>query len=220
LSRNTGVLFTVVRHGQSLGNLKQAWEGSGSNSPLSELGHQQADVTGEYLAASGDSFAALYSSPLKRAIQTADSISQSVSVSVETLDSLQEMNLGEVDGIGVEEVKRRYPDIVSLWGPQASTPFPGGESSRSTAKRGAEAFHAIARAHSPGEQIIVVSHQALITLALSMLLNDEEAFMDYQTANCSVSALELGEQARLISLGYTGHLEESGLATGKVLPDA
>jgi probable phosphoglycerate mutase len=213
------IQIAVVRHGQTTGNVRRAWEGGGTDSALTAHGMLQSEATGSYLARTFGDFAAIYASPLRRARQTAEAISRHVHASIETIDDLKEMHMGELEGITTAEALASYPNIIELWGPKASTPFPGGESSQAVGLRGAAAVHSIAAKLEPGTQVIIVSHQAWITLTLSTLLSDEDDFMRYQTSNCSVSLLEYSSDPRMASLDDIDHLVTAGLETEKMGPD-
>ena len=85
----------LVRHGETLWNSQQRWQGS-KNSPLTELGIQQATLTRDLLAASPIDLA--YVSPLQRATQTLDIILQYRAIETTIFPAMREMCLGNWEG--------------------------------------------------------------------------------------------------------------------------
>src|SRR5512136_2830135 len=97
----------LIRHGQSTWNAQgriQGW----ADPPLSETGLDQARKLAQRLAADGHTLAAIYSSPLFRAQQTAEQVGQAFSLPVQTEDRLKENNVGQLTGLTGIEVGQQF----------------------------------------------------------------------------------------------------------------
>lgn len=215
---NPNFIMAIVRHGQSTGNIENKWEGVKSVSGLSQLGKEQAEITGEYLGNFAADAQKIYTSPLRRALETADIISRYQSAPIESVKELIEIDMGALEGKASQEVMEGFPQILSLWGPEVSTPLPEGESAESVAIRGSEVMRDIGRRHKFSDKVIVVSHQGAITLGLATLLNNKASFMNYQPSNCGVTFIEFDPEPDLILLDYTDHLTSKGIETSKWIP--
>src|SRR5688572_19878784 len=101
----------LIRHGATEWNLNKRAQGQ-ADIALAPEGHRQAVVTAERL--SSVPLAAVYSSDLKRAADTAAPIAASHGLEVQTDRDLREIDQGEWTGLEVDEIRRRWPD---LWGP-------------------------------------------------------------------------------------------------------
>ncbi|HLA95358.1 MAG TPA: histidine phosphatase family protein, partial [Pyrinomonadaceae bacterium] len=81
----------LIRHGQSAGNAEGRFGGHGPT-PLSDLGVRQAEVTAQALAK--ENVAAIYSSDLYRAVQTAEPLSRLTGIPILTKQSFRERHVG------------------------------------------------------------------------------------------------------------------------------
>ena len=97
----------LVRHGQTAWNVAQVFRGR-IDIGLDETGLKQAELLGKYL--SRHSLEAVYSSPLKRAVQTAEAIAHHHSLAVETSPGINDIDFGEWQGLSIEEVRTRFSD--------------------------------------------------------------------------------------------------------------
>jgi len=147
--------FCLVRHGQTDWNVEGRYAGQ-SDVALNENGLRQARSAAEQLR--GKSFAAVYSSDLGRARQTAEIIASSLDLPVITEPRLKEINQGEWEGQHVDVIKARYRD---LWMDRQSDPTnvrpPGGETVAEVAERVYAALDDIACIH-PDADVLIVSH--------------------------------------------------------------
>lgn len=157
-----------VRHGQTSGNLPNygATMSGWTDLPLTELGRRQAERLREWLASEPE-VAAIYSSPLQRARDTARILLGGSAARISLVPDLREIHCGCVDGLPISEVRKRYPDLWTENQRQLNPDFrwPGGESYREFRQRSLEASHSIARAH-PGQRVLVVTHCGVISQVL------------------------------------------------------
>jgi probable phosphoglycerate mutase len=103
------VPILVLRHGQSEWNSIRRWQGT-ADSPLTELGRQQARATAGLLAALRLEFPAIWTSDLRRASETAAIIARTLGLGSPTFDArLREAHAGEWEGLTPEEIELRWP---------------------------------------------------------------------------------------------------------------
>ena len=120
--------------------------------PLGALGIQQA----RQMAAALPPVSAVFSSPLRRAVQTAQAIGQPVTV----INDLREMGVGEWDGLTFDEIRRRYPELYAARARDLTIPIPGAEEPRLCLSRFRSAME-LAGEQAPGD-FAVVAHGGII----------------------------------------------------------
>jgi probable phosphoglycerate mutase len=196
--------LTIVRHGETPANLQGVWHGS-IDTELTLRGERQAERVAAALAASAPPATALYSSPLRRARETARAIGEAVGLTASLEPDLAEYHLGSLEG-------RSYRELVAEhrlfdWMREDPDCRPGGgESPREVAARCAAALGRIAAAHA-GERVIVVSHGAALTLGLGLLLDGDPAAWRRVMDNCAISELHLDRAPALLAWNRVEHLD-------------
>ncbi len=164
-SHSRQTLVYLVRHGLTDWNVQKRFQGH-LEVPLSEEGIEQAQAVGVWLANQPVRFAAVYSSDLVRAMQTAQEIADSLRLEVNPAPALRELHCGEWQGLSVDEVNRLYPGKLQEWHERVEHfVLPQGESIPILQVRTHAYFKEVTRRHE-GEAIVMVSHGA----ALSALL--------------------------------------------------
>ncbi|MBU3067602.1 bifunctional RNase H/acid phosphatase [Nocardia sp. NEAU-G5] len=157
----------LLRHGQTELSVQRRYSGRG-NPPLTALGREQAARAAKYLAAKGD-IAAVVTSPLGRARETADAVAQALDAPVRVLDRLIETDFGEWEGLTFTEAAQRDPELHARWLADPSVPAPGGESFGAVRER-IEAVRADLIGLYPGRNVVVVSHVTPIKTLLQLAL--------------------------------------------------
>ena len=150
------VQIVLVRHGATDWNLQGRCQGA-TDRALNAVGIRQArDIAATFTA---EPIAAIYSSNLKRARQTAQSIAEPHNLPVLIENDIRELDHGELEGLTFNEIKHNYPDFISRW---RTTPaeirVPGGERLADVAERAWNGLNRIAGQHEDGKTLIVVSH--------------------------------------------------------------
>jgi phosphoserine phosphatase len=146
----------LIRHGATEWNESRRAQGH-ADVPLNERGRRQTEETVRHLA--GESFDAVYSSDLMRALDTARPLAAMRGLKVEVDPGFREIDQGEWEGLTVDEIKVGWPE---LWGPARHTAGrPGGELPGQVRDRAVEALRRVAEAH-PGGRVAVVSHGGTI----------------------------------------------------------
>ncbi len=205
---NTTTLY-LIRHGETDANVHGIWNGA-TDGPLNERGKAQAMATAHRLQNTAHPFTAVYSSPLQRAYETAQTIARALSIpDVQSMPDLAEFNLGEWEGLSYEVLNAEK----RLWARMKEDPHwapPGGESAMQFAMRLVRAIRTIGERH-PGEHVVMVSHGGALATALAMLLEQNgQNWRNYQMTNCGISALVFDPRPRLLFLNDTSHLEAIG----------
>lgn len=134
--------FYIFRHGETDYNLEGRWQGSGIDTVLNQTGILQAETLAEKMKTLG--IEKIYSSPLKRAYQTAQKVAQKTNSPIEILSELMESSLGICEGMKKEDVKQKYPEIWEEWygeNMDMDTRWPEGESKKEIQNRMFVAFN-------------------------------------------------------------------------------
>lgn len=194
----------LVRHGQTDWNREEVFRGR-ADIPLNETGRKEALLTGQYLK--GVVVDSVYSSPLSRAVVTAEAIAHYQHREVQILDGLIDIDFGQWQGISHEEVMERYGKLYRQW---KDTPhlvrFPGGESLKEVRKRGLRAIQSITRDHAD-KTLIMVSHRVVNKIVICGLLGlDNSHFWQIGQDTGCINILEFDEGFTLRRLNDTSHL--------------
>ena len=181
----------LVRHGHVEGMSPERFRGR-RDVELSDLGVRQAEATAQGIAARAQP-AAIYSSPLRRCLQTAAAIGAACGgLTTMVLDDLNDLHYGDWEWHTHEEVRERWPELFERW---FSAPhlvrFPQGESLQDLVARMGNVLRFVHEAHAD-ETIVVVGHssgnRALLLQALDQPLS---ALWRLAQDPCSVSEIEL-----------------------------
>jgi broad specificity phosphatase PhoE len=151
----------LIRHGETEWNVIGRYQGQ-ADPPLNETGLEQAHQLADKLADSG--LQVLYSSPLRRAAQTAEILSWRLQVPVHYDQRLVEIHQGDWQERLRADIQDRYPELFSRWEtePWSVTP-PGGEHLTAVQKRVYAAVADIIKTHNR-ERVGLVSHRIPIAL--------------------------------------------------------
>jgi broad specificity phosphatase PhoE len=143
---------------------------------LSEEGRRQAGELGAALAEVA--LAAVYSSPLSRALDTARPLALPHGLEPVADDGLSEIDFGELEGLTYEQIEAERPEVFRAWmETPTSVRFPGGESFGDLRARVLPAVAAIRERHA-GEAAAVVAHGGVVRVVLAdaLGLHDEAVF--------------------------------------------
>lgn len=179
----------LARHGETEWNAEEIFRGR-VDVDLNETGIREAELLAEHL--SYMTIAAVYSSPLKRALQTAEMIARHHDVKVEVSPQLIDLDYGEWQGLSHETVRDRYGQLYHEWlnSPQL-VKMPAGESLRDVRRRAISLVEDIT-AKVEGA-IVLVSHRVIHKVLICALLAlDSSHFWNIRidTAGISVFAYE------------------------------
>lgn len=199
----------LVRHGESEANRQGLWQGD-TDGVLSPLGHLQAAQVAERLAAWEPPIQRLYSSPLRRAVETAQPIAQRLGLDLAIHPDLREIGVGQASGLSMEEFAQRFPDLYARWRNRDDLDFtwPSGEQRRAFFRRVSRALGEILARHR-GETVVLVTHGGTIRAAVAGLLGPKGMpWWSYEVENASITHLTVAEtgEADLLLLGDASHL--------------
>ena len=182
----------LVRHGRSEWNATGRIQGQ-IDIPLDEVGLQQAGQIAERLMS--ESIAAIYSSPLQRAQQTADAIAAKLDRPVQLDARLMEYHFGVISGLTWNGVVENHPELASRWleDPWAVS-VEESEGRVSFAARVTAAMQDIIARH-PEEQVAVVAHGGTFGVYLSAMLGlDLNRRHPFHFGNTSLSLIEVNHE--------------------------
>ena len=194
----------LARHGETAWNRERRNQGR-TPTPLNAEGNRQARNLAQALR--NLPICAIYSSPLPRALQTAEAIGHTHSLPITPLDGLMEMDLGSLDGLTNQEMRRQFPDLLDLWRNDPSAiQMPGGESLRDAQQRAWRTLEEI-RQENPEGCAVAVTHNFVIgVIVLRALGLPLSAFQRIRIELGSLTILEHNKDRwRLISLNETLH---------------
>lgn len=158
----------VVRHAESIANIKGIYQGQTYDTGLSELGKKQAKALAERLKVFG--VRRIITSPLKRALQTAEVIANKTNCEVEISKAIIETNHGVWEGRPKDWVSQNFPDIHSLWREKPSEViFPGGEAFMDTIQRTLNFLE-----NTDFEpNTVVITHDNILRVMISLISNSD-----------------------------------------------
>lgn len=199
-------LIILVRHGQTEWNRIERFRGR-ADVPLNETGLAQAEATGRRVASEWQPVA-VYSSPLSRAVKTAEVIAKHFNLPVQIHLSLADIDYGQWRGLTPDEVKERWPEIHHAWYNTPHTArIPGGETLDDLRVRGMTCVNELAARHA-GQTIILVSHTAISRIILLAVMGlGNERFWRLKQDACAINVFEAeGGEFTIVSLNDTCHL--------------
>lgn len=185
----------IIRHGETDWNVQARCQGH-LDIPLNETGHKQALAAAEKLALISPNCAALYSSDLTRALQTAAPIALKYGLEVIAHKHLREAHQGEAQGLYRAEIRERfaaertrldtlYPDMHERWN---YAEIPGSESRNQLLARLLPTLQNYAFTHS-GQTITVVTHAGVIK-TLVTYVGAAAAMESLKFTNCLIAEFQ------------------------------
>ncbi len=205
----------LIRHCESVGNRELRLQGR-TDFPLTARGRAQAEELATALARRP--VAAVYSSPTRRALDTADVIAARIGLAVEVEPALEEYHFGELSGLTWPEIQKRRPQLIEeLLSDSADFPrYPGEEGREAFRERVCGALWSIAGRHADQEAVAVVTHAAPIAaFVLDVLERGYRRPIPFTVDNASLTTVDIAEPqpfrpgAVLVGLNDTCHLREA-----------
>src|SRR3990172_7857526 len=174
----------LARHGETEWNLAEIFRGR-IDVELNETGLKQAELLGEYL--SHTEIEAVYASPLKRALRTAQAVAKYHRLGVQTSPGLIDLNLGDWQGLSRDVVAVKFKEVYDLWMTHPEkVAIPGGESLADVRQR-ATAFVDEVIARHRGT-VVLASHRVVCKVLTCALLGlDNSHFWNIEQSNCGTT---------------------------------
>jgi broad specificity phosphatase PhoE len=162
----------LVRHGETAWNVEKIYRGR-TDVDLDEVGVKQAELLGKYL--SNWELAAIYSSPLSRAIDTANTIARYQRIGVQIAEGLIDFDYGEWQALPEQEVKRLYLSLHNEWHNNPhKVRMPGGESLENVRRRAIEVVNDVISKYKGS--ILLVSHRVVNKVLICSLLGLDTSY--------------------------------------------
>jgi broad specificity phosphatase PhoE len=202
------VRLVLVRHGETESNRLNLALGR-DDVPLNERGLWQADRVGRALAR--EPLAAVYSSPLRRTLDTANAVATHHDLPVQIQQGLIEMDIGEADGLTLAEVASRFPGLLEAWASEEgpNQPMPGGECLADVQERVRATVQELAARHSDDTVAAVTHNFVILTLLVSALGIGLAQFRRLRHSVAAVSVVDfLPSRVLLVRMNDTCHLED------------
>ena len=200
----------LIRHGETDHNRGGITLGR-ADVPLNATGRAQA---GAVAASFYPPPAAIYSSPLSRALDTADAIGSATGVPVSIDDALIEMDVGEMEHLTRDELRAKYPEFLGEWmagETAAEARMPGGETLREVQERAWAAIERLRDAHPDGDVVAVTHNFVILTIVCRTLELPLSGFRRIRHGVGAITTIEVGPTgSQLVALNERGHLATGG----------
>ncbi|MEW2513869.1 histidine phosphatase family protein [Streptomyces sp. NPDC046870] len=177
----------LLRHGQTDRNAQDRFQAQ-SDIPLNDEGTRQAQRAARSLPPTG--WAAVYSSPLSRATQTAAYAAGRLDVPHHRVEGLRERHLGTLDGLHRAEFARRHPDTMRRLLTDPGYAPPGGESGHTALARFRTALHEVVTAEYTAALVLVVAHGGVLNLLTRALTVGRDDLPDALVGTCRAVCLD------------------------------
>ena len=162
----------LARHGETVWNVEKIYRGR-TDVNLDEVGIKQAELLGKYL--SNWELEAIYSSPLRRALDTANIIAHYQKIGVHIVEGLIDFDYGEWQSLPEQEVKRLYPALLNEWHHNPhNVVMPGGESLEDVSKRAIEVVNDVLSKYQGS--VVLVSHRVVNKVLICSLLGLDNSY--------------------------------------------
>lgn len=195
----------LIRHGQTDWNIEGKIQGK-TDIPLNQTGLHQARLLAEGMKQR--KIAAIYSSPLHRARQTAELLAGEKGLPVRVLPELREVDFGLWEGRTWEEIEKEYSRDFHRWEENPALGMPtGGETLQSCKKRCRAAVEQILE--DGIDDVAVVAHGGILAHVVDYLLRNQKDKKEIIVKNASISVVEYDRQkelGQLLILNDTAHL--------------
>lgn len=199
----------LARHGATTLSAEDRFAGA-TDVELSDEGRMQARGLAKRLA--DEELAAVYCSPMKRTLETANLAVEPLRMRPQTVDGLREIDHGRWEGMTRAEVEATYADEYTAWEADPFTFAPqGGESGLNVLARALPVLREIVVRHNDAA-VLVVSHKATIRLLISSLLGfDARGYrdrLDQHPACLNIVDFRDPVRARLMLFNDVSHYED------------
>jgi probable phosphoglycerate mutase len=202
-------LVYLVRHGETPWHAENRYCGR-TDLPLTERGRRQAEELASWAATAG--LAAVYSSTLRRARDTAAPAAAAAGVPHQVDERLVELDFGLAEGLTSAEMRERWPEQRAAFERDpVANPLPGGEDPKAAIARGCEALDEIVAAHPRGT-VLVVCHSTLLRLVTCELVGlDPSRYRELfpRVANTSGAVLRHDEGWELVEFNPSLHTQST-----------
>jgi len=211
--------IVLIRHGQTAWNKVVRFRGQ-ADPPLDDVGLRQARATADYVRGRWP-VAAVYSSPMGRAMETAGAVARAHDLRVHPSGALLDIDFGEWQGLTPDEVRTRYPGLLHAWIEKPHTvQIPGGESLAVVHDRVTGGLSSVGDRHR-GQTVAMVGHNVVNRVLLCAILGlGIDRFWHLRQDTCAINVFDIGAdgQATVTVLNETCHLVHPRSLTARWAP--
>lgn len=193
----------LVRHSDIAADMSRYW--GRTDVPLNDVGMRQAERLAQRLA--GEQIGLVYTSDLRRAIDTATVIASHHHLPVVPCPELREIDFGQCEGLTFDEMKDRYPETQGIWNADGQhIRFPGGESVLALTER-VTTFAERLRCESYGTALVVAHGGSVRVLVCCLAGLELSAWREMRIERASLSIIEMqGRGGKPLLLNDVTHL--------------
>jgi len=204
------IRILLIRHGHVEGIKPGRFRGR-ADVPLTDRGVSEAAAVAGRIASAWRPIK-VYTSPMKRCIDTGGAIAKACQVDAEILDDLNDIDYGAWQWKSYEEIQRAEPQRFTIWFARPPfTRFPDGESFQELVARSADALRLVVGRHSD-DTVVLVAHDSVNRALLLQLLDQPlSAYWRLSQEPCCINEICIaGGEVRVVRINETAHL--SGIA--------
>lgn len=181
----------LIRHGENLANLTKEFSYRKVDYSLTPKGKLQAEQTAGLLQDRG--IAAVYSSPLRRAFETAEQLATRLGQDVVVMEQFRELNVGDLEGQPpTPEAWLAHNEVLRAWRRgELDTAFPGGENFWAVWQRVSDGYRQVIAAH-PHQAVAIFAHGGVFATTVKALCPDVDLaqLLRQENHNCSITEVE------------------------------
>ena len=203
----------LARHGETEWNVEEVFRGR-IDVELNEIGLKQAELLGAFL--SRFEIEKVFSSPLKRALRTAQAVADYQRLQVEPTPTLVDFDFGDWQGLSLKEVRAKYENLFREWMERPhQVRIPNGESLDEVRNRALGLVDSVLSQHEG--RVVLVSHRVINkVLILALLGLDNSHFWNIRQDTCGVTTFALGDRGWVLTehnnISYLKPLKRTPLA--------
>jgi probable phosphoglycerate mutase len=204
------IRILLIRHGHVEGIKPERFRGR-ADVPLTDRGVSEAAAVARRIASAWRPIK-VYTSPMKRCIDTGGAIAKACQVDAEILDDLNDIDYGAWQWKSYEEIQRAEPQRFAIWFARPPfTRFPDGESFQELVARSADALRLVVGRHSD-DTVVLVAHDSVNRALLLQLLDQPlSAYWRLSQEPCCINEICIaGGEVHVVRINETAHL--SGIA--------
>ncbi|MBI2288172.1 MAG: histidine phosphatase family protein [Chloroflexi bacterium] len=174
----------LARHGETEWNVGEIFRGR-IDIDLSATGIKQAELLGKYLR--GLRIAAIYSSPQKRAVKTAQIVATHHNIEVKVTPGLSDLDFGQWQGLSLQEVKVKFEKLYTEWvNAPHQVRIPDGESLDAVRRRAIAVVDEVVAKYKG--TVVLVSHRVVNKVLICALLGlDNSHFWNIKQDTCGIT---------------------------------
>jgi broad specificity phosphatase PhoE len=195
----------LVRHGETHWNKDGLVQGGDSDIELNDTGLEQARKLAAFLK--NESVTVILSSPLRRAISTAEVIASYHQLPVEIDQGLKELKVGDLEGVAISNLRTTFSRfLLKWWQDGEAMKLPNGESLVDLQQRAWKVIEGLLEKHKDGTAVVVSHYFVTLAIILKALNLPLDYFTKFKLDLGGVSILEFRDfGARLVTFNDTSY---------------